>query len=98
MYDNNMDINPERMSEISREIRATGDEYQQKVDAVFQKLTEMNNYWQGQEYDSCKAKFEESRPTLNQLGELVKNTIPSNIDTAVNNYTETQNRIRSMFS
>lgn len=96
-YDNNMNINPERMSEISSSIRGIGQRYQEKVDSVFQKITDMNNYWQGQEYDVVKSKFEQSKPVLNELGELVKNTIPTNIDTAVNNYAETQNRIRSMF-
>lgn len=96
-YDNNMDINPEKMSETAASIRSVGSRYQEKVTDIFNEITNMNQVWQGQEYDTVKAKFEESRPALDELGVLVNSTIPTDIDKAVANYNETQNRIKSIF-
>ncbi len=97
-YDNNMDVNPESMNELASAIKKTGEDYQEKVRSLFEKLKNMNNFWQGQEYEACVTKFNESKPTLDELGELVTNKIPGDITASSNNYAETQNRIRNMFS
>lgn len=96
-YDNTMDINPEQMTEVSGNIRNIGKNYNEKITALFNKITEMNNDWSGAEYDAAKTKFEESKPTLDELGTLIGTTIPQNIDTAVENYNNVQSKIRSMF-
>ena len=97
-YDNNMDVNPESMNELASEIKQTGEQYQGKVKAIFDDLRDMNQFWEGQEYEACVTKFNESKPTLDDLGELVTNKIPSDITSASDNYADTQNRIRNMFS
>ena len=97
-YDNNMDVSPESMREVAGSIRTIGNSYNEKIQSVYSKIKEMNNYWQGAEYDAYNTKFESHRAQLESLGTLISTTIPKDLETAADNYTGAQNAIRNMLS
>ena len=97
-YDNNMDVSPESMREVASSIREIGNTYNEKIQSVYSKIKEMNQYWQGAEYEAFNSKAESHRAQLESLGTLISTTIPKDLETAADNYTGAQNSIRDMLS
>ena len=97
-YDNNMEVSPESMREVASSIKEIGNTYNEKIEAVYSKIKDMNQYWEGAEYDAFNSKAETHRAQLESLGTLINTTIPKNLETAADNYTGAQNSIRNMLS
>ena len=70
------------------QMRSHGQELNNKLTDVYQKVTDMHNVWYGERYNSLVKEFNHIIPQLNELLDLVVGEIPFALETIANNYSQ----------
>ena len=81
-------IEPNVMASQAKNMRSLGQEINTQLITAYQSIENMHSVWYGKRYGELVVAFNNIIPSINSLLQIVVKTIPSQLETIANNYSQ----------
>ena len=81
-------IEPSVMASQAKNMRSLGQEINTQLTTAYQSIENMHSVWYGKRYGELVVAFNNIIPSINSLLQVVVKTIPSQLETIANNYSQ----------
>lgn len=75
------------------QMRGVGRELNEKMQNMYDKITNLHNFWYGERYNRLVEGFNKIRPSINNIVKLIYTELPASLDIIANNYSKLDRNI-----
>lgn len=75
------------------QMRGVGRELNEKMQSMYDKITNLHNFWYGERYNRLVEGFNKIRPSINNIVKLIYTELPASLDIIANNYSKLDRNI-----